>query len=201
MTEKVVDGAGGTSKNQAGGEGSNERKETVSYETHLKLLNQRKADQARSQEMAAKLAEFEAEKKAREEADLLAQNKYEELLAKKEEEKNEIANRLNSVTETIIKAEKLEAFQRSLGGELAHRDFEKMINLNSIVYDEAGTLDQESLNLEVARVRETYGDSILKKTNVPSMSGNAPQGARPRGVADLSKAERAELRRQLVTKK
>ena len=58
----------------------------VAYETHQKLLREKKAIQEKAAELATKLASFEANQKAQDEAKLKEKEDYKALLALRESE-------------------------------------------------------------------------------------------------------------------
>lgn len=172
--------------------------QTVSYDTHKKLLAQRKADQQKLQEVNAKLAEYEANQKAAEEQALKETNQWKEVAEKKESELTDAQNKLKHINDSIVRAEKVDAFEKVLGAKLADPSFANFINHENIVMDADGNIDSESVNAEVNAFRERFGDRLIVNTNIPTIPGGAPQQQKEKTLGDLSAAERKALRQQLV---
>ena len=190
-----LNGAGGSNL-EAGGQENNEN--LVPYETHRKLLEQRKADQKKMQEQNAKLAELEANQKAFEEQKLQEQNQWKELADKYKAELDQTKQSTESLVKSIVNAEKVEAFEQAIGAKLANPKFKAHINLDAIGSDENGNIDQESLQAEIDRFQKEYGTTLLKQINVnlpPAGVANLPT---PKSYADMTPAEKAEARRQAL---
>lgn len=194
----IENGAGG-SDSLAGGE-IEKKEESVSYETYKKLVEQRKSDQRKAQEMAAKLAEYEASQKAAEEKALSEQNKWKELAEKAQLERDEAKKEKESLYQSIENAEKIEAFEAAIGARLAHPSFKAHINLGAIAIDANGEIDLESLNSEIKRFTETYGNSLLKQQQITTPPAGKANPPAQKGLADMTPAERAALRRELLKK-
>ena len=187
------------SDDNAAPSGESER-QTVSYETHKKMLSQRKADQVKITEMSQQLAEIKAEREASAEQALVDQNNWKQIAEQKELKLSEAEQKLSSINDSLVRAEKIDAFQKELGAELKHRDFSSHINVDSILISDSGEIDADSLNVEINRFRENYGDSLLKTNTIPTVPGGAPSKSEPKGINDLSSLERAELRKMAVSK-
>ncbi len=141
-------------------------KNTVAYETHKRLLEQKKAQDA-------KLAEFEAREKEREEADARKRGDYEALLKSREDALKETQSKLSNLESALTKAEKKNAVLDALGGNIDPK-WHRLIDVSEIAFHpETGEVD----NLSVAKVAEAFKrefpEAIKRQGNLPPQ---APQG-------------------------
>ncbi len=172
--------------------------ETVSYKAHAKLLAQRKADQVKLQDAITRLAEYESERKADQESKLKEQNKWQEVAESKDAELLEAKKQLKSIETSIVRAEKVNAFEKAFGAQLKHQDFTNHINTDAITVDDSGEINAESLNAEVNRFRGAFGDSLTITNDMAKVPTGAPSGGEKPTLATMSSAQRAELRRSLT---
>lgn len=173
---------------------------TVSYDSYARLLNQRKTDQAKLRTANEQLAEIDANKTAKAEADLKEQNKWQELAEQKETEANEYKQKFINVENSIVRAEKINAFENGLGEKLAHASFVNHINVDAIALTDDGNIEVDSLNAEINRFRAEYGGTLTVKTNIPTLPSNAPNESVPKGIEAMSSAERQAMRKLLLKK-
>ena len=192
MSEQQKDA--GSIDNQAGSE-IEKTGQTVAYESHKKALDQMKAAKRELEAANAKLAEYESQKQIDEINKLEAEKKNKELAEKyKALYEQELQGR-SSLENAIINAEKIEAFESEIGAKLAHPSFRAHIDLDSIKMVD-GEVDVESLKGAVKSFQDTFGTSLLKKTNINVPPANAPKsGSQFKAYSDMTPQERAEARR------
>lgn len=153
----------------------------VSYESHQKLLAEKK-------KLQAKLAEIEAERVAKERQTLEEQGRYKELaeLAKKEAE--DAKKQLAVVNEQRTQAKKLSAVLKSVGGTI-HQKFFDLIPIDDVLVNpDSGEIDELSVAKVVEGLRKSYPEIIAKGT--PGMPQHAPKGG---GGATISYEEWRKL--------
>lgn len=161
----------------------------VSYDSYKKVLDQRKADQAKARELEMKLNELLAEKKANEDAVLKEKEDWKTLFTKKEEELNSYQAQMQAMETSVQETLKLQAFRNHVG-DLANPKYANLIDLNSIKMDENGQVDLESLNEYGKHFKEEHGS--LFKASKPSntISSNAPRGSIPTSSDNKPKSSR-----------
>lgn len=156
-----------------------EGREFVTYDTHRRLLDEKKKAQAQ-------LDALLEEKKAREEADAKKRGDYELLLKSREEEVQRYKSEAEQLKESIAYGRKMNAVIDALGGSLEPKWY-KLINADSVVvHPETGEVDPSS----VAKVAET-----LRK-EWPEMLKVAPAGlpsAAPMGTGGITRSEWLKL--------
>jgi len=193
---ELVDGVSDASIEGSAGDD----KQTVAYDTYAKVLSQRKADQAKLQEANARLAEIDSQNKVDAETALKEQNKWQEIAEAKEAELLTTRGQLDGVTSSIVRADKVHAFEELFGAQLKHRDFMSHIDTDAIALTESGEVDKESLEAEVNRFRASYGDSLTINKEIASLPGGAARKPDPITVGTMSKEQRAAARTTLLAK-
>lgn len=158
--------AGGDDDPGAGGPDPKDKKDTVAYETHKKLLDEKKAIQAR-------LVEFESKAKAEKDAELVKNQKFEELLKEREKELAEKDAKLQAVERENTDARKLNAFMKNVPGEVPQQ-YWGLIDLDMVSVDDTGKVDDASVKRAVASFQKNYPE-IVKKPN-GKMPNEAPGG-------------------------
>lgn len=143
-----------------------EAKSSISYETHRKLLDEKKRVQAQLETVLR-------EKQEREEAEARKRGDFEALLKAREEELAKERAQRQELTERITHGMKMNSVIEALGGQVDPKWF-KLIDTNEVaVNPETGEIDQ----MTVARVAES-----LKKQwpemmrNTAKLPATAPQG-------------------------
>ena len=174
--------------------------QSVSYESHKKAVGQIKNFRAKLEESNAKLAKYEADAEAAEEARLKETNEWKTIAEKKEAELLETRGTLNKINDSIVRAEKIDAFEAKLGAQLKNREYAKHINLEAIPTNESGEIDEEALDAEVSRFRDIHGDSLIKTNNIATLPNGAGAKPQPKSIEDMSAAERIALRKELRKK-
>jgi len=149
------------------------KKDSVAYETHVKLLKEKKKLQE----------ELDATQKAikeREEADLRAKEDFKKIAELRETEAKELREKLTTVEARERNGMKLDAFLSSLDGAVDKR-FWGHIPLDQIVVDpESGEPDPMSVTKVVEWFRKEYFD-IIKKPGQATVPNTAPQGSAGNG--------------------
>jgi exonuclease VII large subunit len=141
--------------------------DAVAYETHRKLLSEKKA-------LAERLAQLEAAHKEREETEARQKQDWKKLLDVREQELASERDRRSSLEGQVFKAVKKSAFQKALGSNF-NPNYEKLIDFDQIVIDPAGNVDGLALNKYVEQFRKDFRE-IISPVAVPGVPQNAPQG-------------------------
>jgi hypothetical protein len=142
-------------------------KQEVDYASYKKVLDQRKADQEKAKTLAAKLAELESEKKARDEAEMQKRGEYEKLLKQREEELERERSIAKQNAEKVATTWKLNAVNSALqkeGARIKKHDYFSFVDFNKIGFDsESMRVDDDSLKEVVNGFITNYPDLVERE--------------------------------------
>ena len=159
------------------------KRETVAYETHQKLLSQRKADQARLAEMDAKLKTFEETEMKKQQAKLEEKGEYQKILEAKENELKSLQERIKNDEQRRINSEKESAFLNSLGGKLKNPEYIRFASKDEIAVDpDTGKVDELSLKQVVDKFLKEHSTLVDKKESNPAISASARSAQNPQFI-------------------
>lgn len=181
MTVQTPAGSSENSENSSGNEESNSQN-SVSYETHRKLLDEKKKAQARLKELE------DAEKRRQEEA-LLNEGKLKEALELREKELKETREQLNLFNERERQAKKLRAVIKGLGaGDLDDKWYTVIgQEIDGVAIDDDGNVDAGSVQKVVDGLKKNWPEMLRKP------SAALPNGTPSGGPAFISRAEWKKL--------
>lgn len=147
----------------------------------------------RAKEESALRAELEVRLKAIEEEKLKEQANWKELYEKRNQEVEQIRNEVTTEKERYLKSVKMAALKSELGGKvkdtyLVHAD------INSISFNEDGSLNPESVQAVANSFREEHS-SLIPSDNNTSITNPAPASTtvKNRSLSDLSVQEKLAL--------
>jgi len=157
-----------------------EKKSTVSYDTHQKLLGEKKA-------IAAKLAAFEAEQKARDDKALREKEDFKTLAEKRAEELKEAHGKLAKLEERNANQVKLRAILDGAGGTIDRKYWDLLPKHMVEIDDTTGMPTEASVATAVKFVRTNYAEVITPKdAKIPT--GAAAMGGSTQLTYDAWKA-------------
>jgi hypothetical protein len=153
-------------------------KDVVSYETHKKLLGEKKRVQEENAALKFQLGEVERIKREAEEKELAEKNEYKKLYESKSEEAKRLSDVLAQKEENEKAIKKISAVLQSLKpyGTIP-ADFIEMgvINPDSIIIDPStGEVDSVSVQKEAERIRSKFPMILQKAGSGASMPVDAP---------------------------
>jgi len=151
---------------------SEPKKDMVSYETHRKLLaEKKKQDQL--------LEEFRANQKKTEELKLIEEGKLKEALELKEKELAEKHRLLQEYDSRDKTAKKISCVLRGLGTKDLDDKWFTVIHgeLDEIKFDDSGEIDQSSVLKVVETLKTTWPEMLATKR--PGMPGGVPSVGTP----------------------
>lgn len=149
------------------------KKETVAYETHLKLLDEKK-------KLKERLDSLEAAAKKREEDDLKAKEDFKKIAELKEQEANEFKQKLELVEARERNAIKLDAFLKTLDGKVDQK-FWGHVDLDAILVNpDTGELDKMSVAKVVEKFRKEYPEIIQRpgQNQLPNAAAAGASGSK-----------------------
>lgn len=149
-------------------------KETVAFETHQKLLSEKKKIASQNTDLQERVNAFEKEKSDAEIAKLESEGKYKEALKLKEDELTAEKAKYTHLNKEVTDGQKLSSFLKAVGGEVDSK-YWGLIDLDNIKTSEGGVIDQDSVNQMSAKFVEQYGNEIVKKPNAAHLPNEAPK--------------------------
>lgn len=174
----------GAENNQPVVESAVESKEgSVSYETHRKLLAEKKNMQARLREIEEKAGQLESNLKSIETKKLEEQNRYKELYEQIQKENSSLKSSITERDQAIQNAIKVDAFQKALGSKSIDQKYYGFINTDNIIYDmESNAVDELSTQKEVERILSEFPE-IVKDTQSKQLPNQAPKSGVARSMS------------------
>jgi hypothetical protein len=157
-------------------DGTNKNDTPVAYETHRRLLDQKKQLQERLQKTAAELDQFKAGVEQKQQKELEEQNRYKELYEKIRQDNESLQKAISERDMQMQNAIKYDAFQKSLGDRKIDRKYSGFVNTDNILLDpETGTVDELSAQKEVERILNEYPE-IVRSNSSKALPSQAPMG-------------------------
>lgn len=200
-TSAVGDGnnaSSGSAADNTNSETNNQQQQSssVSYESHKRLLSEKKKLQER-------LEALETQAKSKHEEDLKAQNQYKVLYENALTEVKKISEREKQKDDRWTDAIKYDAFTQAMGSRKIESKYAGFVNLKDIAVDpESGDVDPISVQREVERVCRDFPEIIKGAVQPKNMPANAPknplQGAH--SLQKLSTRERMLEAAKLLAK-
>lgn len=194
-------------------EGLDKEKNVVAFDSHKKLLDQKKSIQAKLKESEAELATFKAKEKEladREtklnEDKLKEQGDWKTIVATREQEvttlkaeKDELVTKINSFEKKFTDAHKLNAFKEAIGGTLKKDSYFSFVDTSKIALDPAtGIIDDKSLKAYANEFVTEYKELIQFKSGA-KLPGDAPKHSGSISYEEwtkLAKTDPAEARKR-----
>lgn len=144
----------------------------VSFETHRKLLAEKKRRDEQLENIQAELSDFKKREKEQRETELTQKEDYKKLLELREQELNETKQKYDGLSSTIQESVKFDAFLNALPGQLPKK-FWKMTDTTSIVIDpNTGEPDPVSVKKVADQFHAEYGELIQQsgKARLPNQA-------------------------------
>lgn len=166
--------------------GEDQGKEAVSFETHRKLLSEKKKLQEQQREALEKLKQYEAERKAREKKELEARGEFQKIAQNAEERAKELEAQLNEVLENQRGQRKLAAVLKALPGDVANKYWDLIPFSDVVINPDTDQVDEMSVTKAVDKFIATYPEVIQK----PGQQGFSMQA--PKGIGSSGRIAREE---------
>lgn len=158
----------------------------VSYETHRRLLDEKKREQAARKQLEAELEMFRAKEKQIEEEKLKQTGEYQKLLQLREEENKKLKSELDSFENRFKRAAKMNAFIKAAGTELDDK-WLQLVDVDSIaVRPDDNEIDMMSLQSSVETFRKTWPEAFKPK-------GSPIPADMPNGQGHITESEWRKL--------
>lgn len=149
--------------------------DVVSYETHKKLLGEKKRVAEENAALKARLDALEADARKREEEDLKAKADWQKLAELREKEANDLKAQVEANKKIFSEAKKIDSFTKSLGSTIPPQ-YLGLIDTDEILMDPAtGKVDEGSVTKAVENFRARYPEIIA--TRKGALPAGAPMGS------------------------
>lgn len=187
--------ASGGSDSSSGG--TSETKDTenpsagnsVSYESHQKLLKEKKS-------LAERLAAFEAEAKKREESELTAKQEYKKLYESQKSQTDEWKGKYENLDGTVAESVKLRAFLDKAPGKI-EKQYWGLIDLSNIPMDpETREPDEAAVEKAVKDFEKKYA-RVIEKSNGATLPDDAAMGTGGKLVGFKAELKAAKTQAEL----
>lgn len=157
-------------------------KDSVSYDTHRKLLDEKK-------KLQAKLESIEAERKAAEEAELARKGEIQKLLDLERKKAADLEIKVKAQEEERLQAKKLSAVLKGFNAPVEQKWFSIIAGqLDEVVLNETGEIEQMSVAQVVDGLKKEWPEMLRKPA--AGMPTAAPQG---NGATTITRAEWLKL--------
>lgn len=141
-------------------------KSTIAYETHRKLLDEKKKLQAQLEAVMSK-------EKEREESDARKRGDYEALLKSREQELAREKAQRQELDERISRGMKLQAVIEALGGQVEPKWFKLIETEEVAVNPESGEIDKMTAARVAESLKKQWPEMVQRVAKFPAQ---APQG-------------------------
>jgi len=177
--------------------------DSVAYQTHKKLLNQHKAAQKAQRDLAAKVAELEAERENAQKSKLEEKEEYKKLYEFQVEKNKAMEAEARAKDEALVEGVKKRALEKELGG-WKKASYASFADLSNIVIGDDGLVDMNSVKIEANRYRQEYPELIESNKRV-TVNNQAPSNdgiIKPnKSAKEMSRDARSTSKRDFLTKK
>ena len=146
------DGAGGAGDNQD----DKQKKDTVSYDTHRKLLDEKKKVASERDALQAKLKEIEDKRTADEAKALEEQGNFKKLHEQEKTRAEKAEKERDAILENIREAQKRQAILRHVSGTVPENVREKLIDVSEVALNEDGSVNEDSAKLAAQEFEKAY---------------------------------------------
>ena len=164
------------------------------------LLNEKKREQMRNRELQEELDRIKGMLRKQEDEKLEEKQEYKTLWENTQREKERIEQELYTERAKTVKEKKVKAFNKVLGNSLSKDRYYDFVDLDNILVEDDGTINNDSVKYAVNLFRENYPELVAAK-EFPKVGSQAPSNQRLNTKADISSREaRSNLKAQLLRK-
>ncbi len=156
---------------------SNDDQETensVSYESHKKLLGQHKNAKATIEQLQKEINELRAAREAEEQAQLENEERFEELFRSAQQKVEELEEEKARIYQDSLNERKRNVLKAELG-KVKSDEYLQFANFDAIVVTDDGSIDMNSVQEVANEFRQKHSALIEQETTLPP--SNAPSNA------------------------
>lgn len=146
---------------------------SVAYETHKRLLGQKKKTEARLEELERELEERRNREREAEEKSLAEQGEYKKLLELERKKSADLSTKMETTNQQLVMGTKYQAFVDQLPGELSNRKYLSLADVEKIAIDpETGEVDGDSVKMVVDDFVKEHA-RLLNNKKIPGVPNRA----------------------------
>lgn len=187
-----ADNPGGNVDMENDNQAPEKRTDTVAWETHKRLLSQRKRDQ----EELKRLREFEAQqaeqKRLQEQEDQAKRGEFDKVLTAYKSENEELKQKLSARDEQELKHKKYQAVVDALPGRLANPQYVAFIDVNDVFVDpQTNLVDENSIKIAADKFVKEHSHLLVADKDIPRLPNETPKDRAPQpdGPKDFDEAK------------
>jgi len=159
-----------------GDKSENQQQDVVSYDSHRRLLSEKKKLQSQHEETLKRLQELENQQKEAEERKLAEKEDFKKLLELREKELKEERERFSKLDMRVKEGKKMSSFLHSLGTELDQK-YWSLVDLDQIaVNPETGDPDPSSIQEVVEKFKSNFSEVIVNRDAARLPNDSARKG-------------------------
>lgn len=154
------------------------KKDTVAYESHVKLLDQLKKSKEVQKELADKLKAFEDEKKNLDESKMKEQGEYKKILEAREVEIKKLKEDSDHFKKSLYDGAKLQAVLEKLPGKIRNRSYLSFIDIDKVAIDpESNVIDDRTVTEVVSSFVKDHSH-LLEINDAKTLPTDSANGAK-----------------------
>lgn len=165
----------------ASGANDQKKEDVVAYETHRKLLAEKKKLQEEFETLKAKESE-------REKQELEKQGNYQKLLEQERAEKAKLSKELEEWQTTLANAKKRQAVLRHIAGQVPEPARE-WIKVDGVAIKDDGSVDEDTAKLVAQQFEQQFAFAVQRD----KQNGGLPMDAAKGGAAKLTVSQWRQL--------
>jgi len=147
--------------------------DVVKYETHEKLLREKKKRDEENSELKKRLEAFEKENKDKEEKELLEKENFKKLLEIREKEKKDLEEKYSGLQTSLQNGSKLRSFFDNVPGKIDEQYWD-LIDVSKIAINpETGAPDEASAKAYAEEFQKKYA-LVIRTGSSAKMPNDAP---------------------------
>lgn len=174
---------------------ANADEQSVSYETHRRLLSEKKRRDEENAALKARLDEIEKRDKEKMEAELKQKEDWKKMLELREKELSDKDAKLKQYEQQRVEETKLRKFLASIDGKIDSR-YWQLIPIEEIAVRDNGEIDELSVTKAVETFVKKFPETVQRR-NAPSTSNTAPNGQGSISYDEWRKLPVKEMRAKL----
>lgn len=175
-----------------------EKEGFVSKKAYSQVTQDMHSYKAKMKELSAQLEAIKADNEAKEKSALVEQEKWHDLYKKSESKIQDLLKERDLERNRFLEGHKKNSVLQNIS--FKKQEYIKFIDVSKIEVNEDGSINPDSVNHEVERIKKEFPELI--KTNVKEMLPDAaPKGAKAKTLSEMTSEELAEARRAALNKK
>ena len=170
----------------------------VSKQAYKQVSQDMHTYKSKMKQLQAEMEALKADKEAREKSVLEEQEKWHDLYKKSESKIGELLKERDHERVKFVEGHKKNSVLQQIS--FKKQDYIKFVDVSKIEVNEDGSINPDTVSLEVERIKKEYPE-LLKSSAKEPLPDAAPRGAKPKSLQDMTPSELAEARRAALQKK